>query len=131
MPKQPFIPTPADIALGRVLRGEIVTADLTVEQAAAMIGTSRSALQRYLNAEREIPYSVISGIAKIARTSGHGLVMRAEELERRDAARSTHNIPLPQDAWKLAASDGGPREIDNHDADMDAAGEESQDPDSH
>lgn len=76
---------PRHIALGQEIRAEAAANSIPITELCKSAGVTRSALYRYLDAERDMPYSVLVDIATALRVRPFELVERAEERARRNA----------------------------------------------
>lgn len=76
---------PRSVALGLEIRAEAAAKRVTITALAKAAGIPRSALYNYLDAERDMPFSVLNGLADALRVRPFELIERAEERARRDS----------------------------------------------
>lgn len=76
---------PRSIALGQEIRAEAAARGIALTELCKSANVTRSALYRYLDAERDMPYSVLADLASALRIRPFELVERAEDRARRNA----------------------------------------------
>lgn len=77
---------PRSIALGQEIRAEAAARGVALTELCKSAGVTRSALYRYLDAERDMPFSILNALADALRVRPFVLIERAEERARRDAS---------------------------------------------
>lgn len=75
------------VALGQEVRAEAAGQRITLTALAKMVGMPRSGLYNYLDAERDMPYTVLNSLADALRVPPFVLIERAEDRARRNAGR--------------------------------------------
>lgn len=76
---------PRSVALGQEIRAEAAARGVALTELCKSANVTRSALYRYLDAERDMPYSVLADLASALRVRPFELVERAEDRARRNA----------------------------------------------